>query len=153
MYLYYYNLLLSPFENAFQILASIHSYHNRVASKSIYYINSIKTNYGKFNIRFAAAKVWNQSDQSIKHLPLKTFKNKVKLNILQSHCSLVFSYSIVYFIFLLFSSCLIFFFWLIVLLKLLCQPTNQHLLRKYYLVLLNSISFLVILSNWYLNLN
>ena len=37
--------------------------------------------------RFAAVKVWNPLDQSIKLLPLKTFKNKVKFNILQSHCS------------------------------------------------------------------
>ena len=50
-------------------------------------INTIKTNYGKFNIGFAAVKVWNHLDKSIKHLPLKTFKNKVKLNILQSYCS------------------------------------------------------------------
>ena len=45
------------------------------------------SNYGKFNIRFAAVKVWNHLEESIKHLPLITFKNKVKLNILQSYCS------------------------------------------------------------------
>ena len=82
MYHYYYNLLPSSFENFFQTVASIHSYNTRLASKSTYYINTIKTNYGKFNIRFAAVKVWNHLDESIKHLPLKTFKNKVKLNIL-----------------------------------------------------------------------
>ena len=32
----------------------------------------------KFNIRFAAVKFWNNIDESIKHLPLKTFKNKAK---------------------------------------------------------------------------
>ena len=87
MYHYYYNLLPSSFENFFQTVASIHSYNTRLDSKSTYYINTIKTNYGKFNIRFAAVKVWNHLDESIKHLPLKTFKNKVKLNILQSYCS------------------------------------------------------------------
>ena len=87
MYHYYYNLLPSSFENFFQTVASIHSYNTRLASKSTNYINTIKTNYGKFNIRFAATKIWNHLDESIKHLPLKTFKNKVKLNILQSYCS------------------------------------------------------------------
>ena len=65
----------------------MHSYNTRLASKSTYYINTIKTNYGEFNIRFAAVKVWNHLDESIKHLLLKTFKNKVKLNILQSYFS------------------------------------------------------------------
>ena len=87
MYRYYYNLLPSSFENFFQTLASVHSHNTRLASKSIYYVNSVKTNYSKFNIRFAAVKVWNDLEESIKHPPpppVKTFKNKVKLNILQS---------------------------------------------------------------------
>ena len=54
----------------------------------------MELNYGKFNIRFAAVKVWNHLDESIKHLPLKTFKNKVKLNILQSYCSWFFNWSL-----------------------------------------------------------
>ena len=86
-YHYYYNLLPSFFEIFFQTVASRHSYNTRLASKSTYYINTIKTNYGKFNICFAAVKVWNHLDESIKHLPLKMFKNKVKLKILQSYCS------------------------------------------------------------------
>ena len=94
MYHYYYNLLPSSFANFFQTVASMHSHNTRLASKSTYYINTIKTNYGKFNIRFAAVKVWNHLDESIKHLPLKTFKNKVKLNILQSYCSWVFNWSL-----------------------------------------------------------
>ena len=87
MYNYHHNLLPSSFENFFKTVASIHSYNTRLASKSTYYLNTIKTNYGKFNFRFAAVKVWNNLDESIKHLPLKSFKNKVMLNILQSYCS------------------------------------------------------------------
>ena len=71
MYHYYYNLLPSSFENFFQTVASVHSYNTRLASESTYYINTIKTNYGKFNIRFAAVKVWNHLDESIKYLPLR----------------------------------------------------------------------------------
>lgn len=94
MYHYHHNLLPSSFENVFQTVASNHSYNSRLASKSTYYINTIKTNYGKFNFPFAAAKVWNHLDESLKHLPLKTFKNKVKFNILQSCCSWVFNWYI-----------------------------------------------------------
>ena len=80
MYNYHHNLLPSSFENFFKTVASIHSYNTRLASKSTYYLNTIKTNYGKFNFRFAAVKVWNNLDESIKHL-------KVMSNILQSYCS------------------------------------------------------------------
>ena len=113
MYNYHHNLLPSSFENFFKTVASIHSYNTRLASKSTYYLNTIKTNYGKFNFRFAAVKVWNNLDESIKHLPLKSFKNKVMLNILQSCCSLiVFIYIYIYIFFfslLSFLSFLIFF--------------------------------------------
>ena len=114
MYHYYYNLLPSSFANFFQTVASMHSHNTRLASKSTYYINTIKTNCGKFNIRFAAVKVWNHLDESIKHLPLKTFKNKVKLNILQSYCSWVFNWSLLSLFLISFSFihvCPLFFFW------------------------------------------
>ena len=44
MYHYYYNLLPSSFKNFFQSVASVHSYNTRLASKSTYFINTIKTN-------------------------------------------------------------------------------------------------------------
>ena len=110
MYHYYYNLP-SSFANFFQTVASMHSYNTRLASKSTSYINTIKTNYGEFNIRFAAVKVWNHLDESIKHLLLKTFKNKVKLNILQSYFSWVFNWSLL--LLFHFSSSSFFFFFFI----------------------------------------
>ena len=45
MYNYHHNLPFS-FENFFKTVASIHSYNTRLASKSTYYLNTIKTNYG-----------------------------------------------------------------------------------------------------------
>ena len=60
-----------PLQIFFQTVASMHSYNTRLGSKLTYYINTIKTNYSKFNIRFAAVKVWNHLEESIKHLPLK----------------------------------------------------------------------------------
>ena len=77
MYHYQYNLLPSSFENIFPTVAFVHSYNTWLASKSTYYINTIKTNYGEFNIPFAVVKVWNHLDESIKHLPLKRLKTKL----------------------------------------------------------------------------
>ena len=49
------NRLQPSFDNFFQIVLSIHMYNTRRASKSTY-INTIKTNFGKFDIRFAVSK-------------------------------------------------------------------------------------------------
>ena len=49
-------------------------------------MSNVKTNYGKFNIRFAAVEVWNDLDENIKYLPLKMFKDEVKLYISQKYC-------------------------------------------------------------------
>ena len=153
VYHYRYNLLPSSFEIFFlQQHLFTHTY-TRLASKLTYYINTIKTNYGKFNIRFAAAIVWNHLDESIKHLPLKAFKNKVKSNILQSYCSRVFNWYLFTLLSIFF--CLFIYFKLFLLtnrfplLKLQCRLSP---LSKHYLVLLSSISFLVILSKHYLSL-
>ena len=69
VYHYYYDLLPSSFANFFQTVASMHSYNTRLASKSTYYINTIKTKYGKFNIRFATVKVWNHLDNQVMNIP------------------------------------------------------------------------------------
>ena len=41
---------------------------------SSYSIPKIKTNYGKFNIRFIGAKIWNSLSESAK----KTYKNWIQ---------------------------------------------------------------------------
>ena len=147
MYHCYYKLLPSSFENLFQTVASIHSYNTRLASKSTYYINTIKTNYGKFNIRFAAVKVWNHLNESIKHLPLKTFEDKVKLHLT---VLLFMSFQLVFINLSFYLLILFLFFFLIIINQLLCSSANLPSIFKHYLVLLSSISFLVILSKYYL---
>ena len=52
-------------------------YNAKHFSKSTYYINTIKTNYGEFNNCFAAVKLWNHLE-SYKHLPLKMFQKKLR---------------------------------------------------------------------------
>ena len=78
-----------------------------------------------------SCKVWNHLDESIKHLPLKTFKNKVKLNILQSYCSWVFNRSLL--LLFLFLPVLFFFsFWPIICFAQALVPTYVLYLNIIY---------------------
>ena len=43
-------------------------YNTRSASKLNYSLPLVRTNYGKFNIKFVGAKVWNSLDVDLKHL-------------------------------------------------------------------------------------
>ena len=85
MYQYHKNLLPKSFNNFFEAVSSKHQYNTRFASRLTYYINPDRTNFGKFNIRFAAAAVWNDLDNNLKQLPPKSFKTKIKQNLIQSY--------------------------------------------------------------------
>jgi len=55
----------------------------RLPNKPTYYINTMKTNCGKFNIRFAAVKVWNTLTKAINTSLLKCFKkSQIELAVL-----------------------------------------------------------------------
>ena len=79
-------LLPSVFQSFFIKLYTVHSYHSRHSAKQSYYLPKARTNYGKFNIRFQGPKIWNAIDYDIKHLPISSFKIKLKQSFLQSYC-------------------------------------------------------------------
>ena len=62
-----------------------HSYNTQLASKSSYSLPNIRTNYGKFNIRFAGPKRWN--DIIMKILKILESLNLNK-NLKNYYCSL-----------------------------------------------------------------
>ena len=62
-----------------------HSYNTRLASKSSLSLSRVRTNYGKFNIRFSGAKVWNSIDEQIKKLSKARFKKELKNSLLESY--------------------------------------------------------------------
>ena len=62
-----------------------HNYNTRLASKSSFYLPKIRTNYGKFNIRFTGAKVWNSIGKETKKLSKSMFKKKLKNYLLESY--------------------------------------------------------------------
>ena len=66
MYDFHENNLPSVFHDFFTPVSSVHKYNTRLASRDSYYISKVRTNYGKFNICFVGAKVWNSIDESFK---------------------------------------------------------------------------------------
>ena len=45
-----------------------------------YALPKVRTNYGKFRIKFIGAKVWNALDADLKTLSFRTFKARLKEN-------------------------------------------------------------------------
>ena len=68
VYDYYTNKLPAIFHDFFKSIHEVHQYNTILASKKSYYLPKTRTNYGKFNIRFNGAKIWNsiQDDLNIK---------------------------------------------------------------------------------------
>ena len=63
MFKFYHNLLPSAFHYLFTPISSRHKYNTRLSSKSAFYIPTARTNYGKFNIRFKGAVLWNNIER------------------------------------------------------------------------------------------
>ena len=45
-----------------------HNYATRLASRLSYSVPLIRTNYGRFNIRYTGAKLWNEIDDTMKKM-------------------------------------------------------------------------------------
>ena len=73
------------FDEYFALVSQKHNYNTRLASRSSYSLPKVRTNYGKFNIRFVGSNVWNSIDENLKGLCKSQFKNKLKNNILNSY--------------------------------------------------------------------
>ena len=69
----------------FESVIKKHNYKTRLASRTSYYLPKVRTNYGKFIIRFAGVKEWNLVNEKIKSTPsLSKFKYELKKSILES---------------------------------------------------------------------
>ena len=85
MFHYYHNQLPNAYVNFFQSVSSVHQYRTRLASKVSYYTPPIRTNYGKFSIKFMGPTAWNQIDEKLKTLSMKSFKQKIKESLLETY--------------------------------------------------------------------
>ena len=58
-------------------------YNTRLAAKQSYYLPFVRTNYGKFNIRFQGPSIWNCIDKDIKLSSKAVFKKKIQAQYLK----------------------------------------------------------------------
>ena len=85
MHDFYTNNLPDVFANFFMHVNQLHNYNTRLASKNTYCIPSIRTNYGKFSLRFQGPKIWNNLEDSLKSLTRIAFKRKLKIKLINEY--------------------------------------------------------------------
>ena len=85
MYKFHYELLPIAFHSFFTRVTNIHNYNTRLAAKQSYYLPSVRTNYGKFNIRFQGPSIWNSIDDHIKLSSASMFKKKMQVEYLERY--------------------------------------------------------------------
>ena len=89
MYDYHNGNLPATFNNIFKQVTSVHNYNTRLASRNTYYIDKIRTNYGKFSLRFQGPKAWNDIDDKYKTL---TSIHEYAFIIIQNYVKLIISF-------------------------------------------------------------
>ena len=85
MHQYYNNTLPLMFTDFFTPVNRVHTYNTRLASKSTYFMPRVETNFGKFNIRFQGAKIWNSIQDDLTKLSRFSFKIKLKSSLVASY--------------------------------------------------------------------
>ena len=86
MFQFHHNLLPKALANFFSLISFNHGYSTRLASKSTYYIDQVRTNDGKCNIDFSGPLVWNNLDENLKSSSLHLFKQTTKADVLSAYC-------------------------------------------------------------------
>ena len=82
MYDYFNGFLPKFFNGFFTSVNQKHNYATRFASRLSYSVPLIRTNYGRFNIRYSGAVVWNEINVKIKRLNKLNFKKELKSTLL-----------------------------------------------------------------------
>ena len=85
IYKFHNQLLPTAFHSFFTKVTNIHKYNTRLAAKQSYYLPFVRTNYGKFNIRFKGPSIWNCIDKDIKSLSKAMFKKKIQAQYLKKY--------------------------------------------------------------------
>ena len=84
----------STCNNFFKSINKVHQYATRPASKKSYYFPKVSTNYGKFNIRFSGAKLWNAIKEDLKSASRSVrFKKLLKESVISKYWLVYFKYS------------------------------------------------------------
>ena len=136
MYDFYDGNLPETFNNFFLAVNQKHNYNTRLASRSSYSLPKIRTNYGKFNIRFSGVKVWNEIDDKTS-LKFPKFKTKVKNYLLDQYTLSqvnIYIYIVIYCCNIVTNNCNFFYFFLFKqYFELAIIPKAQGLSREFLL--------------------
>lgn len=87
MYDYHHGNLPDVFNTYFTHASTKHKYNTRFSSKENYSLPHVKTNYGKFNVRFAGAILWNSLEDNLKKEKKKNSKSKLFLKLIKTYNS------------------------------------------------------------------
>ena len=68
------------FDSFFIKTSDKHNVNTRFATRSTFYVPKIRTNYGKFNIRYNGPILWNETDERFKILTPYSFKRELSLH-------------------------------------------------------------------------
>lgn len=85
MHDFHHSNLPTVFNSFFSRVNCRHNYNTRLAANSSYSLPRARTNYGLFNIRFAATKYWNSLSENLKNSNRKNFKKKLFNEIILSY--------------------------------------------------------------------
>jgi hypothetical protein len=85
MYDFHNDSLPETFNTFFFPVNQRRNYNTRLASRSSHSLPHIRTNYGKFNIRYSGVKVWNEIDDETKKLKPACFIKKLKKYLLEKY--------------------------------------------------------------------
>ena len=66
----------------------VHNHNTRTASRNTYYIDQIRTNYGRFSLRFQGPKAWNSIE-----LKKSAFKKEIAESLIRTYTSAATSYA------------------------------------------------------------
>ena len=75
----------SSFNDFFKTINKAHRYETILTSKKSYYLPKLRTNYGKFNIRFSGAKIWNYVPEDLKPKNRSCFKKFLKESVISKY--------------------------------------------------------------------
>ena len=77
--------LPKTFDSFFIKTSDKHNVNTRFAKRSTFYVPKIRTNYGKFNIRYNGPILWNETDERFKILTVHSFKRELSLHFINSY--------------------------------------------------------------------
>ena len=80
MHQFFIGKLPKIFDSFFIKTSDKHNVNTRFATRTTFYVPKIRTNYGKFNIRYNGPTLWNETDERFKILTPYSFKRELSLH-------------------------------------------------------------------------